>query len=249
MTVKDIINFSDTIAPFSLKEEWDNIGLLSGDEDSLVSKILVSLDITVEVIEEAREKGCGMIIAHHPVIFDPLYALTPDTPPYLLAKYDIAALCLHTNLDRAACGVNTCLAEAIGLQNTVLYAEDFLCVGELSSPLSADDFAVLLKDRLHSPDIRYTPSVKSIRTVAVSSGGGGEGIRLYRKYGFDAFVTGELKHHQYLFASERGIAAFDAGHFSTEDIVIEPLITRLEAAFPDLTFIKSEICGCPYRTV
>ena len=187
------------------------------------------------------------MVSHHPVIFEPLRALEPDTAPYLLAQTGIAALCLHTNLDRAERGVNAALASALGLKNTVLYPDDFLIVGEPERPMSAYEFAGLVKDRLGAPSVRYTAG--KVSRVAVSSGGGGEGVELSRKYGFDAFVTGELKHHQYLLAAERGIAAFDAGHFSTENVVIKPLRDMLAEALPDAGFIISESCSCPYKSV
>lgn len=247
MKLKNIIDLTREIAPFETAEEWDNVGLLVGSDDAEVSRVLLALDITPEVVTEAHEKGVHLIISHHPVIFHPLSSLNPDSAEYLLAKYDIAALCLHTNLDRAAEGVNTALGRALGLKNTALYPEDFLLVGEVDAPCSAEEFAAFIKERLGAPSVRYTEG--RVRRVAVSSGGGGEGVELAAKYGFDAFVTGELKHHQYLYARQKGVAAFDAGHFSTEDVVMRPLAERLRAAFPDTEFLVSERCACPYRAI
>lgn len=246
-TIREIMEYCDQIAPFALADDWDNVGLLAGAEDTAVGKVLLALDITPTVIREAKEIGAELIVSHHPVIFDPLRALEPDTAPYLLAKYDVAALCLHTDLDRAEQGVNTQLAKALGLQNTELFPDEYLLVGDPEQPMSAEDFAAFIKERLDAPSIRYTDG--RVTRVAVSSGGGGEGVELYRKYGFDAFVTGELKHHHYLFAVERGVAAFDAGHFSTENVVTEPLREILSQAFPDVECIVSERHACPYRSL
>ena len=246
-TIDKIEEYCRAIAPYKTAEEWDNVGLLVGGADARVSRALLALDITPAVVSEAREIGAQLIISHHPVIFDPLRALIPGTAPYLLAKYDIAALCLHTNLDRAEHGVNTALADALGLRNTVFYPADFLLVGEVGQPMTADAFAAFIKERLKAPSVRYTNG--TVTRVAVSSGGGGEGVTLSGAYGFDAFVTGELKHHQYLYAAGHGVVAFDAGHFSTENVVIEPLRRMLAEQFADVEFRVSERCACPYDSI
>ncbi len=247
LTVKDIMDFTETLAPLSTAAEWDNAGLNVGAPDRVVSTVLLALDITPAVVAEARTRGAELIISHHPVIFDPLASLSPDTAPYLLAQYDIAALCLHTNLDRAARGVNTALAQAIGLSDIRLYPDDFIAVGTPEQSTDSDTFASLLKLRLSAPSVRYTTG--SVSRVAVSSGGGGEGIGLYRKYGFDAFVTGELKHHQYLYAVEHRIAAFDAGHYSTEHLILKWLMRELTGALPGIRVLLSEQDPCPYHSI
>ena len=245
--IREIEEFCKTIAPYALAEEWDNVGLLAGSGDKEVSRVILALDITPAVVREAKERGAELIISHHPVIFDPLRALAPDTAPYLLARYGIAALCLHTNLDRAEQGVNTCLAAALGLKNTAFYPDDYLTVGEPEQPMTADAFAALIKERLGAPSVRYTDG--RVTRVGLSSGGGGEGVELSEKYGFDAFVTGELKHHHYNYAVDRAVAAFDAGHYPTENVVIEPLKKMLAERFPDVNFSVSEAYPCPYRAV
>lgn len=244
-TIRQIEDCCKAIAPYELADEWDNIGLLAGSDTAAVSRVLLALDITPAVIREAKELGAQLIISHHPVIFDPLKSLEPGTAPYLLARHDIAALCLHTNLDRARQGVNTALGEALGLKNAVLYPDDYLLIGETERAMTADDFAAYVKEKLSAPSVRYTGG--SVTRVAVSSGGGGDGVMLSGQYGFDAFVTGELKHHQYLYAADHGIAAFDAGHYCTENVVIRPLCARLSEAFPSVGFRVSECCPCPYR--
>ena len=246
-TVRDMIRFSETIAPFALADEWDNVGLLVGDENAEAHTVLLALDVTPAVIREAAENGASLIISHHPVIFDPLRSLTPDDPVYLLVKKDIAALCLHTNLDRAERGVNAALAEALGLTNTTFYPDDYILVGDPPTETTADDFARFIKEKLGAPSVRCTEG--RVTRVAVSSGGGGDGVALAEKYGFDAFVTGELKHHQYNYAVSRGIAAFDAGHFSTEDVIVRPLCERFAAEFPTVRFLISEACVCPYKSI
>lgn len=243
-TIRNIEDFCKTVAPYALADDRDNVGLLVGAEHEEIGKVLLALDITRSVVKEAQELGAGLIISHHPVIFDPLKSLGTDCAVYDLAKTGIAALCLHTNLDRADRGVNVALAQTLGLKHTEFYPDDYLLLGEPEQPMNAEKFAALIKERLGSPSVRYTDG--TVTKVAVSSGGGGEGVELSAKYGFDAFVTGELKHHHYLYAAEHGVAAFDAGHFSTENVVIEPLREMLEKEFPDVDFVVSRQ-RCPYR--
>ena len=247
MKLNNIVSFAQKIAPFETAAEWDNVGLLVGSPEWETDRVLLALDITPDVVEEARQKGANLIVSHHPVIFSPLHTLQPDHAAYRLAKYDIAALCLHTNLDRAEQGVNTALGAALELKNTTLYPEDFLLIGEPNEPCSASAYAAFIKEKLHAPSVRFTEG--TVTRVAVSSGGGGEGAELHEKYDFDAFVTGEMKHHQYLYAKQHRIAAFDAGHFSTEDVVIAPLKNLFAATFPAVEFLISEANPCPYRAV
>ena len=247
MKLHEIIRYADAIAPFDSAAEWDNVGLLVGSPDREINRVLLALDITAAVVKEAHLKGAELILSHHPVIFSPLRALREDDAAYLLAKYDVAALCLHTDLDRADQGVNVQLAKALGLKITTFYPEDFLLVGKPETACSAEEFAALIKERLRAPSMRFTDG--TVSRVAVSSGGGGEGVELSETYGFDAFVTGELKHHQYLYAADHGIAAFDAGHFSTEDVIIAPLREMFTARFPDTEFLVGESAVCPYKAI
>ncbi len=249
MKLQHIIDFLESIAPLSSQESWDNSGLLTGSAEQEITKVLLALDITTEVVKEAADKSCELIISHHPVIFDPLRSIEPDSAAALLVRNGIAALCLHTNLDKAQNGVNTALADALELDDPVLYPEQFMCIGTLSSPMSAEDFALYVREKLSSPDVRFTNTDHMIRNAAVSSGGGGEGVALCEEFAFDAFVTGELKHHQFIYAKEHRLCAVDAGHFSTEDVVTEPLKRTLQEQFPDVAFIKSASCSCPYDAV
>ena len=118
-TVREIYQYLDGLAPFSLQMEFDNAGFLVGRGERAVSKILVSLDITEEVAEEAAELGAELIVSHHPVIFRPAKSVTDGDPDgrvlLALAEHRIAAICAHTNLDSVAGGVNDALAQKLGL--------------------------------------------------------------------------------------------------------------------------------------
>ena len=174
-TIKDILNFTETFAPLCTAADFDNCGVLVGSTLQEVTKVLLALDITKEVAEEAKNMGAQLIISHHPVIFNPLKALTSDSIPYLLAQFGITALCLHTNLDIAEnCGVNVCLANALSLSDTTLYAEDFLLVGKLPEAMSVQKFARFVKTRLGATCVAYTDSKRMLKTLAMCSGAGAD---------------------------------------------------------------------------
>lgn len=238
--VKDILDYTYKLAPLDTQAQWDNSGLLVGDQNTPVTKVLLALDITQAVVDEAVSTGCELIISHHPVIFTPLSEIGCDHIVYKLIKAGLTAICLHTNLDVAQnIGVNAQLAKALCLKDTVLYPEDFLCVGQLECTMSDSQFALHVKDSLGCNGVRYTNG-SSVKTVGVSSGGGSEAVTLKQKYSLDAVVTGEIKHHHFLLAKEQNFCVVEAGHFNTEDIVITPLRDALSDVFSDVCFFKSE---------
>lgn len=244
-TISDIMDFTESFAPLCTAADFDNCGLLVGSKDTEVSRVMLSLDITADVIAEAAQAGCQLIISHHPVIFNPLRSVCAESPVYLLAHNSLSALCLHTNLDVAYdTGVNVCLAKRLGLENTRLYREDFILVGTLKDEMSVRDFAEYVKDSLRSHHIEFTDSDRSVKTVALSSGAGGEHCGLAKVLGADIFLTGEAKHHEFLEAKALDIPMLTAGHFYTEDIVIKPLTDKLELQFPDVRFIISKSGKC-----
>lgn len=122
-TVKQLYDLLDRKAPFRTQMDFDNAGFLVGRGDRTVTRVLVALDITPEVIAEAAEKGCQLILAHHPVIWGKLGQVTDESATgrkvLALIEKGIAAICAHTNLDAAEGGVNTALAQRLGLENPV----------------------------------------------------------------------------------------------------------------------------------
>ena len=244
-TVNQILEFFEIFAPVDSAMEFDNVGLLAGSGETEVDKVLLSLDITPEVVEEAKNENCQLIISHHPVIFQPLKRLEKNSAAYLLAKYDIAAVCMHTNLDLSeVLGVNTCLADAIGVKNLKKAdCGECLFIGELDEETDIDDFASNVKDALSCEGLRYTAVKPFVKTVAVSSGSGGSNAAEAAALGADALVVGEIKHHDINTANILGMDIIDVGHFKSEDIVILPLKKKLEKRFPDTVFTKSKVYG------
>lgn len=241
-TVENIYNFIDKIAPFNTAADFDNSGLLVGDKDFTVNKCLVTLDITSKVVLEAKKLGVNLIISHHPVIFNPLKNLNSKNPVYLMAQNNISAICAHTNLDIAEkIGVNASLADALGIlniktiENTCLFA----MIGNLEQELAPKDLAKNVKEKLNCQAVKCYLGSKNIKTVAFCCGGGGEFIKDAALINADAFISSDVKHHEFLIAFENDITLIDAGHFNTENIVVDPLIDLLKRNFLDVEFIKS----------
>ncbi len=241
-TVNDIYTYINSFAPFETALDYDNVGILVGDKNAIAEKVLVTLDITPEVIAEAQKLGVDIIISHHPVIFKPVKALSHNSVPYMLAQRGITALCAHTNLDLSLQGVNICLAKALGLTNIYLHSQG-IAVGDLSveNPVSPKQFALLVKDKLNCNGVRYTDGKEKISKVAVGGGACGEYIHLAKELGANAFVTGEIKHNYILESYDVDLTVIDAGHYKTEDVVIDYLVEQLSKNFPDVSFTKSRM--------
>ena len=244
--IRDIVEFSESFAPFDTAASFDNVGLLVGCENTEVKKVLLALDITKEVVAEAAELGAELIISHHPVIFNPLKNLSSDSVPYLLAKNSLSALCLHTNLDVAInTGVNLCLANTLELENITFYEGEFVVSGNLKEATSAEDFAKFAKEKLNAGAVSCTLKDKKVKKIFMCSGAGGSEFMKAIELGADLFITGEAHHHNYLESLHEGVSLVVAGHFETEDVVINPLKDKLSKEFEDVEFIKSSVLTTP----
>ena len=230
MKIKEIYDFLNEIAPFDTAAEWDNTGFSVGSLDGDVNKIILSLDVTNDVIEKALQNGAQLVITHHPLIFDGVKSIEKGSTVYNAVKSGITFISSHTCLDKAAGGVNDCLAAAVGITNlSKCQSDEFLMIGDIA-PASADCFALKIKKALGGK-ISFTDSGNSIKRVAVCSGSGGDLIFNAYKEGADAFLTGEAKHHEMLASSELGISLFVAGHYETENIVLDYLKKAIENKF------------------
>lgn len=245
----DIYKALDQLAPFENALSFDNAGFLAGSRDMEVERVLLSLDITGPVIQEAAELGAQLLISHHPVIFSPLRSLPAESPAYQLAGEGLSAICAHTNLDIADHGVNFCLAEKIGLHD-IGRSETCpeLFEGKLEFPLRPEEFAGLCGKSLRVRGLRYINGGNQISKVMMCSGAGGEFITQAAEEGADAFLTGEMKHHELLQAKAAGITAVVAGHYETERVVLPFLREYLSVKFPGIQFEISQreenpVCG------
>ena len=247
-TVHEIEQALFELAPKSGAMSWDNVGQLLGDPDMEVSRVLVSLDITEAVADEAMEKGCQLIVAHHPIMnckWLPVQTVRSDTPQgHLLLKllrHGISAICMHTNLDVAPGGVNDALADALRLEDPgPLSPEDGIGrVGNLHEPMTLRDFVKEVCRALGCNGVRYSDAGRMVSRVAVGGGSCGDYESAAIAAGCDTFVTADLGYHQFLDAPGKKINLIDAGHFPTEDPVCQRLISYICARFPELNVTKS----------
>lgn len=244
MHIQEILAFLETIAPVGDAMDWDNPGLLVDAGGSDTDGVLVTLDITPAAVKAAGKAGAGLIISHHPVIFSPLRRLEAGSIPLLLARAGITAFAAHTNLDKAAGGVNDRLAELLGLR-AVVTAEDGLCrIGELPETMPAATFADRVAAVLGTA-VRFRGD-GPVRRVGVCGGAGGSELPDLLGQ-IDAFVTGEMKHHEWLAAAQAGVTVVDAGHYATEVPIVEVLAKRLREAFPGLR-VTAFRDAAPYET-
>lgn len=237
----EIYDYIDSFAPFETAMSFDNPGLLVGNPQADVKKAIVSLDVTSKVVDEAVQKEAQLIISHHPVIFNPIKSVLSDSVPYLAAQKSLTIISAHTNLDIARGGVNDTLAEKIGIQPDEFLDSDCALIGHLPIEMESREFALHIKNQLDCNGIRFTRRNGNIKNVVVSCGAGGGNIYLAKKLNADAFVTGEIRHHEIIFANENNIAVFDLGHYRSEDMIIEKLAVKLSEHFNDVEFEKSEV--------
>ncbi len=250
ITVCDVLKVLETAAPLCLAKDYDNPGFLVGHGASEVKRVLVALDITDKVIDEAISVGAELIVSHHPIIFGSMKSVTDrDVTGSLvmkLCKNGISAICMHTNLDAAKDGVNDVLAKALGVSalKPVEPMEDESIgggrYGELCAEVAMNDFLVNVCKTLETDGVRYHDSGRSVKKVAVGGGSCGEYITLAARLGCDTVVTADIKHNQFLDAEYLGINAIDAGHFATEAVVCPYLCRLISDAFPSLNVKRAD---------
>lgn len=337
VTVGEIYDLIDEIAPFSLTQKGDNTGVLIGDKANKVTKILLALDITNEVAIEALKVGAELIISHHPIIYNPLYTISNENPVAILMKNNISAICAHTNLDMARGGINDIIVEKLGLRlieptvetvhnmpfyqisvfvpiekaDEVITAMSIAGAGKLGNyercafsvqgegtfiplegsnayigeignkeqvrevriemivppfkkkkviqamfdahpyekpaytlvenyaimekygygkvcvldkQITAKDLATKIKEVFGNSVVRYNDTGKLIKTLAICSGGSGNLVKNVINLGVDAYIAGDIKHDNFIDAQNAGLIVFDAGHYHTENIVLDYLL-------------------------
>ena len=254
-TVKEILNWVQTLAPAYMKESWDNVGLLCGDPKREVTRVLVALDPFEHVCREAAQVGAELILTHHPLIFQPAKAVTTETSIgrsiLLLCGSGISAINAHTNLDCAPGGVNDVLAAALGLQKIAVIRPNgtdeagnpwgLLRMGTCEATL--EEFLERVKTNLNVSGLRFVRGCDRVRKVAVGGGSCGGGLMEAYDAGCDTFVTADVKYNQFWDARELGMNLIDAGHFATENPVVPVLARKLAEAFPEVEVLISQSHG------
>ena len=219
MKVKDVLRWLDGLAPFDSAEDFDNVGLLLGDAEAAVHGVTFGMDVTEALVDEAIAHGDGLIVAHHPFIFHALKRINYNDPQgrtlLKLIENHLCVIAAHTNWDKAPGGISDSLAQALGLRG-ISCPDAFLRLGTLPAPLSPAELGGLIRRSLHIDARCYPASDAPIARVAVAGGAYGEGYALAAESGAQAFVVGEVRHHELLDACARSLTVYDAGHFPTE---------------------------------
>ena len=250
IAVRDVEKKLFDWAPLELAVSWDNVGHLVGEPEAEVKKVLVALDITEAVVQEAIDCGADLIVAHHPVMNCKWHEVqrirSDDAQGRILInmiRNGISAICMHTNLDAAEGGVNDALAEKLGLTGIELLNEEKIGrVGTLKCELPLVEFTRFVVESLRCNGLRYIDAGKPVHRVAVGGGACSGYIGQVIALGCDTFVTSDLKYNDFL--DTKGINLIDAGHFPTENVVCPVVVEYLQKAFPELTVVYSTAHHC-----
>lgn len=227
MIVKELYDKLNERIPDSLREPWDNDGVMCcTDTTADVKNVLVTLDVTEEIVDYAIERGFDLIVSHHPLIFKPIAALTAEEhisrKLIKLVGNNISVFSFHTRADKVEGGVNDILAERLGLKNVKPFGEGGLGrIGELDSEQELDVFCDLVKSRLSTEGMRVADGYDTVYKVAVVGGDGKDYVRAAIAEGADTFVSGRLSYNVMEDAPEIGVNLIEAGHYYTEQPVTE----------------------------
>ena len=254
-TVKDIFDHLNNLADVKLAEKWDNVGLMLGSNNNEVSRVLVCLDVTTNVVEEAIAKNVNLIVSHHPLIFKPLKNIdyTTDFKSRIirnLIKNDISVISFHTNLDSATLGLKDDLAKILKLNEIQVLFEHSLDntaglgrIGKLSKPLKLSDFITYIKNCFSLETVSAViGDEKEISTIALLGGSGADFI--YTLPEVDVYLTGDVGYHAALDAIEMKKNIIDVGHF-TENLVKDLLLDYISEL--NVEVIKSSVEKSPFK--
>ncbi len=226
MTVKDLYEKMSGRMPDTLREEWDNDGLMCAPDGTReVSKVLLTLDVTEELVDYAIEQGFDLIISHHPLIFKPLSAVNEQNHVarklIKLIENEISVFSFHTRADKVSGGVNDRLAELLGIENTLPFDEGELGrIGEVEE-MTLEDFVYKVKTALGADVVKYSDGYNTVRRVALVGGDGKDFVSDAIKCGADTYLSGRISYNIMEEAAEMGINLVEAGHYFTEQPLME----------------------------
>ncbi len=230
MKLRELISHLDSIFPFQLALEWDNSGLQVGDPEQEIQRILITLDITEDTIEEAKEKGCQLILSHHPLIFRGIKSIDASDPAggliFKCIKYGISVVSMHTNVDAAPNGLARKVAEMLEIEVEEPLTPEGIGVVGRTAPLRFEDLLERVKGRLKTTPRIVEGKHPFIEKVALCPGSGGDLIDEAMRKGVHCYITGDIKYHQAQKA-HGNMWIIDAGHFATEYPFCELIKERL----------------------
>ncbi len=233
MNVKNLYEKLNERIPEELREAWDNDGLMCSSDDSKeVKRVLITLDVTEDIVDYAISHSIDLIVSHHPLIFKPLKAVTEDShiarKVIKLIKHDISVMSFHTRADKVEGGVNDTLCDILGIKDAVPFGEGFLGrIGTLDEEHTMEDFSYLLKGLLDCDGVKVSDACIPVQRVAVVGGDGKSYVEAALASGADTFVSGRIGYNTMAEAGEMGINLIEAGHFFTEHPVTQFFQTLL----------------------
>ncbi len=256
MTIREIAEVIEQLAPLSLGEGYDNVGLIVGRADDQVHKALVAVDVTEQVLDEAEREGCDLIITHHPIIFQPLKRLNSSSIVERCVeraiRSGIALYACHTNLDSAHDGMSWRLASLLGIEQLrVLSSVDgvsgYGVIGELAEEVDVLEYLRDVKDKCSVGAIRHSEIIRpKVKRVAVCTGSGGSLIGDAQREGAELYITADLRYNDFYTPDGRLVVA-DIGHFESEYCVIDLIFDYLSKNLCTFAVRKSEFSCNPVK--
>ena len=243
--IGDLIDYLEEIAPLHYQESYDNSGLIYGNRSKVITGVLISLDLTEQVLEEAIEKGCNVVVSHHPIIFSGIKKFSGhyvDRTIEMAIKNDMAIYAIHTNLDNVLDnGVNSKIAEILGLEDIAVLVEKkdldpnqrvgSGVLGNLNTSMEAGQFLDMLKDKMELKVVKHTALLKNkIRKIAVCGGSGSFLLPAAIACVADVFITADFKYHEF-FDADGKIVIIDIGHYESERFTINLLYDLITKKF------------------
>lgn len=251
MKIKDITDAVEAFAPLALQEGYDNSGLLVGrPDDELRGGVLLAVDVTDEVIAEAVELGCGMVVSHHPLIFHPLKRLNDASPAQRCVaaaiRHDIAVYACHTNLDAVRGGMSWRLGEMLGLADMQLLqctdaggGAGFGVVGILPQAVATGEYLDRVAGLLNIGAIRHSAiATEQVSRVALCTGSGASLMAEAAASGCQLYLTADLKYNDF-FAPDGRFTVADIGHFESEFCAVGILFDILSKKITNFALHKS----------
>ena len=253
MRIKDICLEMEKLAPFSLAEEGDNIGLLVGNEDAECTGVMIALDCTLDVVRQAAAAGANLIVVHHPFIWNAMRRIDTSEPVGkvvdALLKNGMHLYCAHTNLDAADKGNNSTLSDMLGAVKK--RREGIGYVAQFDKKIKLSELAKRVSSVLGDKAVKVAgDSKKTIKTAYIISGGGGGDSEWYEtaKRCADVFITGDVKHYIFINAVLDDFPVIEFSHYYSEIISSSIIFEHLKSAFGGFN-IKIAKQKCPYSTL
>lgn len=260
LLVKDIIKAMEILAPPFLKEDYDNVGLMVGDENKEVKRVLLALDCTKKVIEEAKFKNVDLIITHHPLLFKKPSSIVKQELQgekiIELIKNNISLYSSHTNLDVVSGGINDEIVKFLGFNNSEIIekidCKAYLSAGigrmvRLNKKMTTEQIVSLVKEKLDIDNVRVVVGTNEINKIAIINGSGQDYFKKAIDAGCNCIITGDTTYHYVSDCKEMGITVIDAGHFNTEWLIFLKVMKKIEDKFAGITFYHSDVSKDPYE--